>query len=119
MRRSHWVLGLVLGAIAGGSALVAGVLAILLFVFTLVWAARETERPAGLGGLLVGFGIGVGGLFALADARCAAFGTAADGVAQGCSSPDATPFLIATLVMVAAGALVTLVGIRNTSRAGR
>ena len=116
MRLSRWVLGLALGAIAGGSALVAGILALLLVVFTLVWAARESERPVGLGGLLVGFGVGLGGLFALADARCAAFSTAADGITQGCTAPDATPYLIVAFVVVAAGMLVTLVAARRAGR---
>jgi len=113
MRISRWVLGLALGAIAGGSALVAGILALLLVVFLLVWAARESERPVGLGGLLVGFGVGLGGLIALADARCAEFSATSDGIAQGCTAPDATPFLFAAFVVVSAGMLVTLFAARR------
>jgi hypothetical protein len=114
LRISRWVLGLALGAIAGGPALVAGILAVLLVVFLLVWAARESERPGGLGGLLVGFGVGMSGLFALADARCAEFSATADGITQGCISPDGTRFFIVAFVVVAAGMLVTLVAARRS-----
>jgi hypothetical protein len=117
MRLTHWVLGIVLGAFAGGSALVIGVLALLLVVPGLVWAAREPARPLGLAGLLVGVGMGVGGLFAMADARCAAFNSAANGIVQSCSSPDSTPYLTFALVLVAVGALVTLGGLRRTGHA--
>lgn len=116
MRLTRWVMGLALGVIAGGSALVAGILAILLAVFILAWATRETERPVGLGGLLVGFGVGLGGASALADARCAAFSSAADGITQGCTAPDASPFLIVAIVTAAAGMLVTLAAARRTGR---
>ena len=116
MLLSRWVLGLALGAIAGGSALIAGILALLLAVFILVWAARESRRPVGLGGLLVGFGVGLGGLFAMADARCAEFSTTADGIAQGCTAPDAAPFIVVAFLVVAAGVLVTFVVARRTRR---
>ena len=67
-----WLVGIALGVIAGGATLVAGVLALLVLVPGLVWAARERARPLGLGGLLLGLGLGVAGLLALANARCAA-----------------------------------------------
>jgi hypothetical protein len=117
MRLTHWVLGIVLGAFAGGSALVIGVLALLLVVPGLVWAARETARPLGFAGLLVGVGVAFGGLLAMADARCAAFNSSANGIVQSCSSPDATPFLTFAVAWVAVGALVTLVGLRRTGHA--
>ena len=41
MRLTHWGLGIVLGGIAGGSALIVGVLALLVVVPGVVWAARE------------------------------------------------------------------------------
>jgi len=116
MRLTHWLLGIVLGAFAGGFALEAGILALLLVVPGLVWAAREPTRPVGLAGLLVGVGVGAGGLFALADARCAAFNHVADGIVRSCTSPDATPYLVVALGLVGVGASLTLVGLRRTSR---
>jgi hypothetical protein len=107
---------MLLGVIAGGSTLVVGVLALLVVVPGIVWAAREPMRPVGLAGLLVGVGVGVVGLFALADVRCAAFNSAADGIVQSCSSPDATPYLAVALLLVAVGASLTLVGLRRTSQ---
>jgi hypothetical protein len=51
-------LGIVPGLIAGGAALVAGGLALLLLIPAVVWAAREKARPIGLGGLFIGLGAG-------------------------------------------------------------
>ena len=113
VRLTHWLLGIVLGAITGGSALVAGVLALIVVVPVLVWAAREPGRPFGLAGLLVGVGLGVGGLFAMADARCAAFDSTA---IQSCSSPDATPYVVFAVALMAVGASLTIVGLRRARR---
>jgi hypothetical protein len=118
MRLTHWMVGVVLGAVGGGSALIVGVLALLVLVPGLVWTARETTRPLGLAGLLVGVGVGAGGLLATADGRCAAFNATAIGVVQSCSSPDATPYLAVALLLVVAGAVLTVVGLRRTSRSG-
>jgi len=112
MRLTHWSLGIVLGAIAGGSSLVVGVLALIVIVPGLVWAAREPRRPLGLAGLLVGVGVGVGGLFEMADARCAAFNSAAN---QSCSSTDAMPYFTFALVLIAIGAALTVVVLRGVS----
>jgi hypothetical protein len=102
---THWLLGVVLGAFAGGFVLEAGVLALLLLVPALVWGRREPTRPLGLAGLLVGIGCGVGGLLALADQRCA--------TDASCSMPDQTPYFVFALVMVAAGAAFTVAGLRR------
>lgn len=72
MRTGSWLLGAALGLIAGGAVVAAGVLALLLLIPAVVWAAREKARPIGLGGLIVGVGAGVTGLLALANARCTA-----------------------------------------------
>lgn len=120
MRLTHWVLGLVLGAVASGSALAIGVFALLLVVPALIWSARESTRPLGFAGLLIGVGVGVGVLFAMANARCAAFNSSGNDFAQGCTSPEAWPFVAFVAVVVAVGALLTLVGLRRPSQfAGR
>ncbi|HEX8938838.1 MAG TPA: hypothetical protein VF763_01635 [Candidatus Limnocylindrales bacterium] len=54
-------LGIALGLTAGGAALEAGVLVLLLLVPAVVWASREKSRPLGLGGLVIGLGAGIGG----------------------------------------------------------
>jgi hypothetical protein len=118
MRPVAWLLGVALGIIAGGATLEAGVLALLLIVPALVWGARERARPSGLGGLLVGFGIGVGGLIALADARCAASnGTDANGVTTACVSPDPTGYLVVAALIVGVGLVVTLLAVVRSVRA--
>jgi hypothetical protein len=119
MRLTHWMVGVVLGAVGGGSALIVGFVALFVLVPGLVWAAREPTRPLGLAGLLVGVGVGAGGLLAAADGRCAAFNATTIGVVQSCSSPDVTPYLAVALLLVVAGAVLTVVGLRRTSRSTR
>jgi hypothetical protein len=110
------MVGVVLGAGGGGSALIIGVVALLVLAPGLVWAARESTRPLGLAGLLVGIGVGAGGLLAAAGSDCAAFNTATVGVVQSCYSADVTPYLAVALLLVVAGAVLTVVGLRRTSR---
>ncbi len=118
MRLTHWMVGVVLGAVAGGSALIIGVVAVLVLVPGLVWADREPTRPLGLGGLLVGVGVGAGGLLAAAVRGCAAFNATTTGVVQSCYSADVTPYLAVTLLLVVAGVVLTVVALQRTSRSG-
>lgn len=111
MRAVSWLLGIVLGLIAGGAVLEAGVLALLLLVPAFVWAAREKGRPLGAGGLVIGLGAGIAGLLALASARCAAFNVSGPNDQSGCVAPDVTPYLVIAVVLVGAGAAVSLVGL--------
>ena len=117
MRAVSWCLGIALGMIAGGAVLVAGVLALLLLVPALVWAAREQARPFGLGGLLIGLGAGSAGLIALANARCAASNVSTLAYTSACVAPDLTPFLAAAAVLVAIGVGVSLLGSVKRGRA--
>jgi hypothetical protein len=113
------MVGVVLGAVAGGSALVVGVAAVLVLAPGLVWTAREPTRPLGLAGLLLGIGVGAGGLLAAAGSGCAAFNATTPGVVQSCYSADVTPYLAVALLIVVAGALLTVVGLRRTIRSAR
>ncbi len=81
-----------------------------------VWAAREPTRPLGLAGLLIGVGAGAGGLLALIGNPCAAFNATTVGAVQSCYSADPTPYLAAALLLVVAGAAMSVVGLRRTSR---
>ena len=119
MRLTHWMVGVVLGAVTGGSALIVGVVAVLVLVPGLVWAAREPTRPLGLAGVLVGIGAGAGGLLAAADNRCAAFNAATLGVVQSCHSVDVTPYLTVALLLVTMGVVLTVVALRRSSRSTR
>jgi hypothetical protein len=119
MRLTRWLVGVVLGAVGGGSALIVGVVALLVLVPGLVWAARETTRPLGLAGLLVGVGVGTGGLLAAAGCRGAAFNTTTMGIVQSCHSADVTPYLAVALLLTVAGAVLTVFGQRRTSRSTR
>ena len=116
MRLRHWVLGILFGAAGAGAALVAGVVALLVLVPGVVWAAREPTRPLGLAGLLVGVGAGAGGLIALIGNPCAAFDATTVGVVGSCYSADTIPYLTAAVLLVAAGAALSVVGFRRISR---
>ena len=114
MRLRHWMVGVALGAVGGGSALIVGLVALLVLVPGLVWAAREPTRPLGLAGLLVGVGVGAGGVLAAAGYRCDVAFTVPAGVSvESCSSADATPYLALALLLVAAGAVLAGVGLRR------
>jgi hypothetical protein len=117
MRLSHWVLGVVLGVLVGGTTLVMGTLGLLVVVPAIIWAAFERARPFGLAGLLVGLGVGVVGLLAAAAARCAGLDASADGLVHGCSGPDLTPLLAFSVALIAIGVAVTFVGLRRTGNA--
>ena len=119
MRLRHWMVGVVLGAVGGGSALIVGVVALLVLVPGLVWAAREPTRPLGLAGLLGGIGVGAGGLLAAAGGGCAAFNTTTVGVVQSCYSADVTAYLRVALLLVAVGVVLTVVALRRTGRSTR
>lgn len=116
MRVVSWLLGIALGLIAGGAALEAGVLVLLLLVPAIVWASREKARPLGLGGLIIGLGAGMAGLLALADPRCAASNVSGPNYNSGCIAPDITP-LVLVAALVAIGAAVSLVALRRSADA--
>lgn len=109
MRLTDWLLGLVLGVFAGGLMLEAGTLVLLLVLPALVWAAREPCRPLGLAGFVAGIGVGMGGLVAWADARCAAD--------PSCYMPDdLTPWFVLAAILIVAGGVLALVGVRRQAR---
>ena len=112
---THWVLGVILGSVAGASILTFGTLGLMVVVPVLIWAAAERRRPIGLAGSLVGAGIGIGGLLSLAAVRCAATDMSVDGVSESCTAPDVTGLIAAALVLVVAGAILTIVGVRGAS----
>jgi hypothetical protein len=114
MRAVSWFLGIALGMIAGGAVLVTGVFALLLLVPAAMWAAREKARPLGMGGLFTGLGVGVAGLIALANARCAASNVSTSNYFSECVPPDLTAFFVAAAVLAAIGVGVSLLGITRS-----
>ena len=114
MRMVSWFLGIVLGLIAGGAVLEAGMLALLLLAPAVVWAAREKARPLGLGGLFIGLGAGSAGLLVLANARCAASNVSGPNYFSQCVPPDLTAFFVAAAVLAAIGVGVSFLGIART-----
>jgi uncharacterized membrane protein YidH (DUF202 family) len=111
-----WLLGIALGLIAGGAVLEAGVLALLLLVPAGVWASRESGRPLGAGGLIIGLGGGMAGLLALANARCAAENVSGPNRVSECFMPDITPYLVLAVALVVVGTGVSLLGLVRGGR---
>jgi hypothetical protein len=111
MRVVSWLLGIAFGLFAGGAALEAGVLALLLLAPAVVWSWREKARPMGLGGLLIGAGAGMAGLLALADARCAAQNVSGPNYVSECVAPDVTPYLVVAAALALVGAGVSLIAL--------
>jgi hypothetical protein len=95
VRRRHWLIGLLLGLVAGLAVLETGLASLALIVPTLVWSARESALPAGLGGLATGLGASWAGLVGWAMARCVAD--------PGCASPDYSVWVVAGLVVAVVG----------------
>ena len=105
MRLTHWAIGLLLGVIASIAALEVGIFALLLIAPSLVWSARETTRPLGLGGFIAGMGSGFAALMILGIVRCAAD--------PSCSSPDYTGYVGFGIVLAVAGLGVTIAALRT------
>jgi hypothetical protein len=102
-----WFLGIAFGLAAGGTVLVGGVIALLVLVPAVVWAAREKARPFGLGGLFIGLGVAIVGLIAVANARCAASNVSGPNYAFGCTAPDLTGFFVAGTVLAGIGIAIS------------
>lgn len=102
--RFNFVLGAVLGLFIGAFFLVGGILAGLMLIPVLVWAARGTTPAAAFGGLSTGIGLGGLGLIGLAQLRCT--NTSGPGFSSSCTAPDLTPYLVVGVVLVAVGCLL-------------
>jgi hypothetical protein len=119
MRALSWFLGIALGMVAGYAVLEGGVLAILVLVPAMVWAARERARPFGLGGLFVGLGTGAGGLIVLADVRCAGSNVSRPDSFSQCVVPDITPYLVAAGVVIGLGVVLSLLAVARAGASTR
>ncbi len=53
---THWILGLIVGSIAGTAPLMLGTLGLLLALPIVLWALQDRARGVALGGALVGTG---------------------------------------------------------------
>lgn len=100
-----------MGLVAGGAAMLGGVIALLVVVPGLVWASRESSRPVGLGGLFVGMGLGGGGLILLSQGSCLRFTDLRGALSiHACSGgTDLTWYLVLAVGLLLAGLVVTFV----------
>ena len=94
----RWVIGLVVGAVAGAGTLVAGPTVGLLGLIAIVLAVSEVPRAAAIGGVLMGLG---GSWLVL-------FGRVALTCRQECVAPDFGPWLVIAGGLGALGALVSI-----------
>jgi hypothetical protein len=112
--KTNWALGVVLGILAGGFTLEGGVLALLLLIPALVWAARSRTPSLSLSGLLIGIGIGVIGLIGFANARCV--NISGPNFSTSCTPPDLDPYVVASAVFVLLGIGVAAIRIGRARR---
>ena len=94
----RWVIGLVVGAVAGAGALVAGPIAGLLGLVAIVLAVAEARRAAAIGGVLIGLG----------GAWLALLGRVALTCRADCVAPGLEPWLLAAAVLAGLGVVVTI-----------
>jgi hypothetical protein len=113
--KTNWALGIVLGILAGGFMLEGGILALLLLVPAVVWAARSRTAALSLSGLLIGIGIGIIGLIGFANARCV--NTSGPNFATFCTPPDLDPYVVASAIFVLLGIAVAVVRLRRARQA--
>jgi hypothetical protein len=105
-RRTDWLAGLVVGAVAGVLTLIFPILGLgIALVFGLLIIRRARRLPA-LGGLFLGLGAAWVGLLVRAQLACQAF-DAEPG--QECIQPDIGPWLAVGGVFVAIGVVATVV----------
>jgi hypothetical protein len=110
MRGVRWLQGVLFGSVVGAIVLEVPGLGLLFGLLCLLWASLDGARPAGMSGLFLGLGGAMALLIGAANARCSAFNAVPD---QGCTAPDATPFLVVAGVLVVLGALLTVRALRR------
>jgi hypothetical protein len=105
-----WTAGVLLGALDGFLLLEFPTLGLALLFVAALLAVRDRNRSAGIGGLLVG----VGGCWTLLLARatldCDAFNRVPN---QGCTAIGVEPFLVASVLMLLVGIVLTVAATRT------
>jgi hypothetical protein len=112
---THWVLGLVVGAIGGIAPLVLGTLGVVLAAPVVLWAVLDRPRGAAFGGALVGIGATWLAVWGRAFQACAGPNTATD----GCVGPDLAGLIAVPIIVLAAGGLVSFVAAMRLPRRGQ
>jgi hypothetical protein len=109
MNRRDWLAGLVVGAWAGFLLVYGPVLGLLLVLMCAISAAMARSMSA-IGGLLLGAGVILLVIIALANANCTGLFAHED---DACTPPDLTGFVIAGSAMVLLGGAFTERSIRR------
>jgi hypothetical protein len=106
--RGTFLLGLVAGGLGGLILLSWGIAMPILGLLALAIGGTAPPRPMGLAGTLMGLGLAWLALFANAGSRCS--------TDASCSGPDMTPWLIAAVILIAAGVAVAAVALARDWR---
>ena len=99
---AHWLLGLLVGGIAGIAPLVLGTIGLALAIPVVLWSLVDRPRGAALGGTLVGIGATWFVVWGRALQACTGPNTATD----GCVGPDLGGLSVIPIVVLAIGGLM-------------
>lgn len=99
-----WLIGLLVGAVAGFAIVEGGVLGLLVLLLLGIWAAAGPHPALAIGGLFVGIGAGISALTLRAQAACDP---------ASCVGPDLTLWYAFFGGLIVVGLALTVVGIRR------
>ena len=99
-----WLLGLLVGAVAGVAIVEGGVLGLLVVLLLAIWGGGRPHPALAIGGLLVGAGAGIVALTLRAQAACDP---------ASCVAPDLALWFAFFSGLIVLGLALTVIGLRR------